>query len=1263
MQARAMTRTTTPSGPLATMPPVWAVLLAGLALWAIAFPSGAHANDNGRGRHKQLYAVPAPGKVTIDGKLDDWDLSGQIEMFVIQATRGTMNAKFAVMYDADAIYLGADVNDPNPMMNMRSPDTDPMQGWNADSCQFRLTTDPKVGYPILDESTFKYKGKGDPTETRDDIVHLTLWHYTETAEPQLAMQLGMTYREPKNAPRGLVPQDQFQAKYLKRPDGTGYSFEYRIPWTTLNAKAPLKAGDIVASTVQFNYSRPDGQMTAGGAAWAYDLMREAGFPFQSTKCWGKLLLSPTGKVDRTLVLEGVPPDRPLPLDFAYTLPEDTECTVQLFNEKNENVRILVPQQERLGGPNTERWDGCDDNGNLLPAGTYAWRGIYHKPVKAEYRFSVHNSGQPAYPTVDGKGGWGADHGSPRTACAFNDGVLLAWDGSEYGWGVIRTDFDGKKQWGCNFDATHLATDNTTVFSAGGHGFTKSVGIQLMTAKEARPIQLGGKDEINAPPGGDDKTNTVTGLACDGKTLFASYKARNLIGRFDAKTGALLGTWEAPAPERLAVLPDGSLVLISGGKVLVLKDGKPAITIAEKLDEPAGVAAFENMIFVANAGKLMNVSVFDATGKYVRSIGKEGGRPAKGKYDPLGIYMPGGITVDKTGQLWVSETTDAPKRFSVWDAKTGAFKKEFFGSCDYFAYGFIDPAKTDEILVHNVLWKIDWKNYKVTPLTTIWRKTSPDMIPAMGPGSYSASQKILTAANGRQYLYGNSYAHYSALFYRDGDLFKPTMSMIHVGYDYIGPAGIPFMDDDRAKYPTGKYFWQDQNGDFCVQPEEVVPLKGTPVENFNIVNVFPDLTVLLASGHVLKPVSVENGIPKYDLAKAEKYPLPVGYTSAQADDGGIFTFSPSAGLSLARYGTDGQPLWGYTNITQWNNALNLGVTGPGRLWGMTQCMGKGGDFLVFQTYFGPNHVFRTDGIYVGALLKDGRLMLNRGQDEGQPEGQGGSFCKLDIEGTQRFFTIGGGQDARVWEVTGLDTIKDLPGGTYVHTPELAAKAEQAQREYKMAIAAANRIVIGKDLAAAKAVEKELENSWGFKAKAARDSTSLLVEYDVTSPTPLVNSVPDPKLLFKGGNCLDIQLENNLGEPVRVLVTQHQGKPLATVYFPKVKDFKGEPTVFNSPTGKESFDEIRFLENVALTTEKTDKGFRAKVAIPLEALRLKLEPGQKVKMDVGYIFGNAQGVGKAVRRAYLANNSFSANVVDDIPNEARLEPKEWGEASVE
>ncbi len=1239
-----------------TMAVLGAMLLAGTA--------GAQ-NDNGRGRHRQLYAVPVPGPVTVDGKLDDWDLSGQIEMFVVQATRGTMNAKFAVMYDAEALYLGADVNDPSPMMNMRDPRTDPMQGWNADSCQFRLTIDPKVGYPILDESSFKYSGKKDQ-DTRDDIVHLTLWYYTETGEPQLAMQRGMTYREPPNAPRGLVPQDQFQAKYLKRVDGTGNSFEYRIPWKTLNAQAPLKGGDVVAGTVQFNYSRPDGQMTAGGAAWAYDLMREPGFPFQSTACWGKLIFSATGKVDRKLVLDGVPPDRPLPLEFTYTLPEDTECTIQLFNDRNENVRILVPQQERLGGPNTERWDGCDDSGNLLPAGTYRWRGIYHAPVKAEYRFSVHNAGQPPYPTADGKGGWGGDHGTPQTVCAFDDGVLLAWNSSEYGWGVIRTGFDGRKQWGCNYDATHLATDGTLVFSAGGHGFTRSAAIQLMTLKESRPIQLAGKDNIAAPPGGDEKSDLVTGLACDGRTLFASYKARSLVARFNPKDGLLLGTWEVPAPERLAALPDGQVAVISQGKLLILKDGKPAVTITDKLDEPVAVAFSDGALFAANRGTLMNVSVFDLAGTYLRSIGKEGGRPAKGRYDPLGLYMPGGIAVDKTGQLWVAETTDAPKRISLWDARTGEFKNEFFGSCDYFGYGYIDPARPDEILVNNVLWKIDWKTYKVTPQTTVWRKTAPTMVPPLGTGSYAASPRIITAANGRQYMYGHNYAHFSGLFYRDGDLFKPILSKIHVGYDYIGPAGIPFMDDDRATYPQGQYFWQDGNGDFCVQPEEVTPLKGTPFEQpgFAVAWLFPDLT-LLASGYLLKPVSVANGIPRYDLAQAEKYPLPAGYSIVPAADGGLFTYTPAKGVALARYDKDGQPLWSYSGIPAWPNALNLGVTGPGRLWGMTQCMGQAGDFLVFQTYFGPNHVFRADGLYVGALLKDGRLMLNRGQDEGQPEGQGGYFGRLKVEDgkPERYFAIGGGQDARVWEVVGLDTIKDLPGGTYEHTPELAAKAEAAQREYRLAMAAASRIVIGQDLDAAKLVEKELEAGRAFKVKVARDERRLLLDYEVNSDTPLVNASPDPKLLFKGGNCLDIQFENTQGEAVRALVTQYNGRPFAALYFPKVKGFTGEPTVFNSPTGKESFDEIRFLEDVALTTEKTARGFRARVALPLDALRLELKPGQKLKMDLGYIFGNARGVGKAVRRAYLFNNSFSANVVDDIPNESRLEPKEWGEATVE
>jgi hypothetical protein len=51
-----------------------------------------------------------------------------------------------------------------------------------------------------------------------------------------------------------------------------------------------------------------------------------------------------------------------------------------------------------------------------------------------------------------------------------------------------------------------------------------------------------------------------------------------------------------------------------------------------------------------------------------------------------------------------------------------------------------------------------------------------------------------------------------------------------------------------------------------------------------------------------------------------------------------------------------------------------------------------------------------------------------------------------------------------------------------------------------------------------------------------------------------------------------------------------------------------------------------------------------------------------MDLGVIFGNPTGT-QASLRAYWTNNSFSANVTNDIPNESRLEPAEWGTATVE
>jgi hypothetical protein len=1270
------------------------------AILGMAMLAGSVAQaDSGRGRHRQLYVTPAPGEVRIDGKLDDWDLSGQIEMFVIEATRSTMNAKIAAMYDDEAIYISGEVRDPTPMMNRHDPKTNADRAWDADAVQFRLVLDPEAAYPVQ-ESSFQYRVPNPPEDTRDDIVHLLLWHFTDDGSANLQMHKGMSYRVPRPewAPHGLVPRDKFDGAYRRWNDGGGYTFEYRIPWSTLGsgdgvawgthfrgAKGDfaLGSGDGVAGTVQVNWSRPDGLKTGGGSAWSYDILGAPGFPFQSAACWGRLIFAKQGKVPSELVRAGLPPERKLPLEIEYELPADSVHTsIQLFDRDNHAVRILVAQQERPGGVNRERWDGLDDRGRVLPPGEYRWRGVRSdQPLKIQYRFSVHNSGNPPYPTDDNKGGWGGDHGTPTTVVPLADGMLLAWSGSEYGWGIIRTDLQGKKRWGASSDADCMACDGRTIYVSHHHGYPGEV--RMLELENARTTRLAAVEAIAPPPGDTPQASRITGLACHGGKLYVAYSQRNLIGVFSTADAALLDTLEVPSPGSLAVRPDGALLVVSEGKIKEWSGatGPWQVCIDSHLDQSQSIAVGpDGTIYVANRGVLQNVSVFDAQGRYLRSLGRAGGRPAVGAYDPSGMYEAGGIGLDAQGRLWVAETTDFPKRISVWDARTGKHVNEFFGGSGYFAYGTIDPARPHEIYAHNVLWEIDWKAYTSQPKTTIWRKTAPNMIEPPGPHGYANVLRVITADNGRQYAWGGS-TYKSILMWRDGDVFKPTAAFINLArsHSLFRGTGLPLLDDDPQTYPEGNYFWQDANDDQTVQPDELVALPksaGRP----SFVWLDKNLAVWLGNGRLLAPREVlESGRPLYDVGAAQdtffsgaSRGLQHGYM-ARDPLGNTYTFATAKGPSLVKWTPDGQMLWNYPDLINWHQSLDLPIGGPGRLWGMTGLMGIAGDYFAHITYFGPNHIFRLDGTYVGAVLQDGRIG-GRGAYEGQPEGQGGTFVKLNLDGEQRYFIIHGGQDSRVWEVLGLDAMETLEGGVYVHTEEAAARAAAALAEWEAAKSGRPSLTVvrGRDaLDRAVPVAKTLEGGRSFQVRMAYDNANLYLRYDVTAPHPLINATPDPQILFRGGNLIDLQLAADpAADPerktpaagdMRLLVTRQDGKPFAMLYRPKVSGFDGEPIVLRSPTGVESFDRIERVE-IGLEYQKTDPGFTATVIVPLDLLGLKLESGRKLKLDLGYIFGNSQGTRTAVR-AYLFNSSFSANVVDDIPNESRLEPAQWGEATVE
>ena len=67
--------------------------------------------------HTELRIVPALGKVTIDGDLKDWDLSGPILMFIDKASKETHQLRGAMMYDKEYLYVCGRLKDPTPMRN------------------------------------------------------------------------------------------------------------------------------------------------------------------------------------------------------------------------------------------------------------------------------------------------------------------------------------------------------------------------------------------------------------------------------------------------------------------------------------------------------------------------------------------------------------------------------------------------------------------------------------------------------------------------------------------------------------------------------------------------------------------------------------------------------------------------------------------------------------------------------------------------------------------------------------------------------------------------------------------------------------------------------------------------------------------------------------------------------------------------------------------------------------------------------------------
>jgi len=264
----------------------------------------------------------------------------------------------------------------------------------------------------------------------------------------------------------------------------------------------------------------------------------------------------------------------------------------------------------------------DDLERPLPAGTYAWKGLYHQPLSVKHVLSVHNSGQPPWKTDANTGGWGGDHGVPRAVCSIGADMLLGWDSAEAGWGIIRVDANGRKKWGALAAANYLATDGQRVFAACRESWTKDGDVvRLYDAKDGRVLAFGNRAALLTPAA----DTSIGGLAVHGGVLYASCPGKDAIFVYHAAQGDLKATWRVPKPGCLAARPDGTLIAISDNRLATVADGRVTPLGGEALEEPSGIAiSGDGTIFVSVRGTKQRVLAFAPDGKPKAAIGKEGG---------------------------------------------------------------------------------------------------------------------------------------------------------------------------------------------------------------------------------------------------------------------------------------------------------------------------------------------------------------------------------------------------------------------------------------------------------------------------------------------------------------------------------------------------------------------------------------------------------------------------------------------------------------
>ncbi|MEE3373263.1 MAG: LamG-like jellyroll fold domain-containing protein [Planctomycetota bacterium] len=751
--------------------------------------------------------------------------------------------------------------------------------------------------------------------------------------------------------------------------------------------------------------------------------------------------------------------------FKAELPLDAATSAVVYASDGRLVRTLWEARRASAGANEIVWDTGDDQGRRVPAGEYELRILQNPGIGTRYVATPGNGRVPQRAADEAIGSVHALH--PQGVAVDTNGDVYVL-GHGHGVGAQKYTQAGRLLWThAPLDTgdvpTAICVSDGTLFVAGKHLYRirASTGQTIRDAEGGWRVFLGDNPE----PDATDRVRpelagvreavierqlwgrTATrGVIADRERVYVSCWGQNQIRIFDRQTLAARGTLSLPRPGGLAFDPEGRLWAISGGDLVRREEGRWKVVVPRAGRRPYGLTVSgEGHLWITDLGDPCRLLEFTLEGKRLRSYGSPG--TLQGVIHRDRLYAPTGVACAADGSLYVAEyllhriqKIDRELR-PDWALYGGSYfeNTSFLSDQPSLVYG-LDGSHSGTVYEY----RVDLEGGNWVPQRWWWLGHEH---PTREINGYMVHGQQTHTIAGHRFLFS---CHKTVRIYRVASEGLIPVARIGGRFSY-------YDDEGKLQRPQGAFpIWIDKNGDGLAQQREVEAAPRGRYQPEPHIGFSHDMEVsrngtVYWGNFSLPLLRVDpRGVPHYSWERAtvagpdfealgnvllegvgadregNRY-FDIFYKDDALKQPGIGHWSRRViRCSVSRYDSSGRQIWNVGHKA-------LGRPEPGGMHQPT-CTRVEGEWVFVGDEAGMVHVWSTDGLYVGSVLRN--IYVDDRRQRARKRGflladevTIGEFWSLDViqqPNTGRYFLAGQshefGEHLRVYEVTGLQRVR-------------------------------------------------------------------------------------------------------------------------------------------------------------------------------------------------------------------------------------------------